>query len=53
MRVRATVGSILADAVLSKTAPEGLANFQTGPQGSAKRAIPEAPRETLTKAEIR
>jgi hypothetical protein len=32
-----TVGSILGDAVLSKTAPERLANFQNGSQGSAKR----------------
>jgi hypothetical protein len=38
-----TVGSILGDAVLSKTAPERLANFQNGSQGIGKaHTIPEA-----------
>jgi hypothetical protein len=45
MRVRASLGSIPVDPVLSKTAPESLANFQNGSQGSARTVLKDTLQE--------
>jgi hypothetical protein len=52
--MRASVGSIPGDAILSKTAPDSLANFQNEPQGSARRTqFRNVYEKTLARAEIR